>query len=176
MNLTYPQSSCSKVGGDEIPRKQVKEALKKSVVSKLKPDVEDQKWEGKLLASRWKDGDLDKKCFKWMNNWRTAPTHMITGVQDMYQQLLPTKLYLGKKIKTTNHQDYTCRMCGKGQESVAHVFAGCSGIAQTKYLERHNSVPRILFFEILTKYNLTPRQNECACSASNTFDSFDSSF
>ena len=158
MNLTYPQSSCSKVGGDEIPRKQVKEALKNSVVSKLKLDVEDQKWEGKLLASRWKDGDLDKKCFKWMNNWRTAPTHMITGVQDMYQQLLPTKLYLGKKIKTTNHQDYTCRMCGEGQESVAHVFAGCSGIAQTKYLERHNSVPRILFFEILTKYNLLPRE------------------
>ena len=31
LNLTFPKSSCSKVGGDE---------------------VEDQKWEGKLLASR----------------------------------------------------------------------------------------------------------------------------
>ena len=28
LNLTYPQSSCSKLGGDEIPRKQVKEALR----------------------------------------------------------------------------------------------------------------------------------------------------
>ena len=158
LNLTYPQSLCSKVGGDEIPKKQVKEALKKSVVSKLKSEVEDQKWEGKLLASRWKDEDQDKKCFEWMNNWRTAPTHVITGVQDLYQQLLPTKLYTGKKIKTTNHQDYTCRMCGKGQESVAHVLAGCSAIAQTKYVERHNSVLRILFFEILTKYNLLPRE------------------
>ena len=92
LNLTYPQSSCSKVGGDEIPKKQVKGALKKSVVSKLKSEVEDQKWEGKLLESRWKDEDLDKKCFEWMKNWRTAPTHMITGVQDLYQQLLPTKL------------------------------------------------------------------------------------
>ena len=34
LSLTNPQSSCSKVGGDEIPRKQVKEALRKSVVSK----------------------------------------------------------------------------------------------------------------------------------------------
>ena len=158
LNLTHPQSSCSKVGGDEIPKKQVKEALKKSVVSKLKSEVDDEKWEGKLLASRWKDEDLDKKCFEWMNNWRTAPTHMITGVQDLYKQLLPTKLYTGKKIKTTNHQDYTCHMCGKGQESVAHVLAGCSAIAQTKYLERHNSILRILFFEILTKYNLLPRE------------------
>ena len=49
-------------------------------------------------------------------------------------------------------------MCGKGQESVAHVLAGRSAIAQTKYLERHNSVLRILFFEILTKYNLLPRE------------------
>ena len=128
------------------------------MISKLKSEVEDQKWEGKLLASRWKDEDLDKRCFEWMNNWRTAPTHMITGVQDLYQQLLSTKSYTGKKIKTTNHQDYTCRMCGKGQESVAHVLAGCSAVAQTKYLERHNSVLRILFFEILSKYNLLPRE------------------
>ena len=83
---------------------------------------------------------------------------MMTGVQDLYQQLLLTKLHTGKKIKTTNHQDYTCCMCGKGQESVAHVLAGCSAIAQTKYLERHNSVLRILFFEILSKYNLLPRE------------------
>ena len=116
-----------------------------------------KKWEGKLLASRWKDEDLDKKCFEWMNNWRNAPTHMITGFQDLYQQLLPTKLNTRKKMKTSNHQDYTC-MCGKGQESVAHVLAGCSAIAETKYLERHNSVLRILFFEILSKYNLLPRE------------------
>ena len=49
-------------------------------------------------------------------------------------------------------------MCGKGQESVAHVLAGCSAFAQTKYLERHNGVVRILFFEILTKYKLLPRE------------------
>ena len=159
MNLTYPQSSCSKLGGHEIPRKQVKEALKKSVISKLKSEAENQKWKGKLLVSRWKDENLNKRCFEWMNNyWRTAPTHMITGVQDLYQQLLSTKLYTGKKIKTTNHPDYTCDMCGKCQESNPHVLAGCSAIAQTKYLERHNSVLRILFFEILSKHNLLPRE------------------
>ena len=146
LNLTHPQSSCSKLGGDEIPRKQVKETLKKSVISKLKSEVEDRKWEEKLAASRWKDEEQDKRCFEWMNNWRTAPTHVITGVQYLYQQLLSTKLYTGKKIKTTNHQDYTCRICGKSQESVAHVLVGCSAIAQTKHLERHNRVLRILFF------------------------------
>ena len=52
LNLMYPQSSCSKLRGDEVPRKQVKEALKKSVISKLKSEVEDQMREGKLVASR----------------------------------------------------------------------------------------------------------------------------
>ena len=83
---------------------------------------------------------------------------MITGVQDLYQQLLSRKLYTGKKIKTTNHQDYTCHMCSKCQENVAHVLVGCSAIAQIKYRERHNSVLRILFFEILSKYNLLPSE------------------
>ena len=90
---------------------------------------------GKILASSWKHEDLDKRCFEWMNNRRTALTRLITSVQDLYKQLLPTKLYTGKKIKTTHHEDYTCRMFGKSQESVAHVLAGCSSaIAETKYI------------------------------------------
>ena len=56
---------------------------------------------------------------------------MITGVQVMYRQLLSTKLCTGKKIKTSAHGDYNCRMY-EGQESVAHMLAGCSAIAQTK--------------------------------------------
>ena len=89
---------------------------------------------GKILACRWKHEDLDKRCFEWMNNWRTAQTRIITGVQDLYKQPLPTKFYTGKKIKTTTHEDYTCRMCAKSQESVAHVLAGCSAIAETNNL------------------------------------------
>ena len=38
------------------------------------------------------------------------------------------------------------------------MLVGCSAIAQTKHLERHNRVLRILFFEILSKYNLLPRE------------------
>ena len=94
-----------------------------------------------------------------MHEWKTAPTHTITGLQELYQQLLPTKLYLAKKVKTLNTHDYNCRICGKEPESVAHVLAGCGAIVQSKYVERHNSVLRILFFEILANYNLVPRED-----------------
>ena len=39
-------------------------------------------------------------------------------------------------------------MCTKELESVPHVLAGCSALAQTKYMSRHNSALKILFFEI----------------------------
>ena len=40
-----------------------------------------------------------------------------------------------------------CRLCGKAQELVPHILAGCSALS--KYLHRHNCVLKILFFEML---------------------------
>ena len=45
-------------------------------------------------------------------------------------------------------------MCGKAPECVAHVLGGCSSLAQTKYLERHNAALKVLFFEILRDLDL----------------------
>ena len=45
-------------------------------------------------------------------------------------------------------------MCSKSQDSTSHVLACCSALAPTKYLARHNSVLKILFFELLKKLGL----------------------
>ena len=151
MKLSYPHLVCCiGVEGEEIPNKQIKKVLKQAQVNMLRKEVEDQKWEGKVFVNRcrWKDDDLNKACFSWMHKWKTAPTHTITRLQELYQQLLPTKLYLAKKVKTLNSHDYNCRMCGKETESVAHVLAVCGAIVQSGYVERHNNVLRILFFGI----------------------------
>ena len=42
-------------------------------------------------------------------------------------------------------------MCGKEP--------GCGAIVQSKYVERHNNVFRILFFEILANYKLVPKED-----------------
>ncbi|PFX16671.1 hypothetical protein AWC38_SpisGene19040 [Stylophora pistillata] len=72
----------------------------------------------------------------------------LAALEELYQQLLPTKVYSTRKAKTSGDSDVRCRLCGKGQESVAHVLAGCSALAQTAYLTRHNAF-KILFFELL---------------------------
>ena len=50
--------------------------------------------------------------------------------------------------------EVTCRVCNKAPESVAHVLAGCTALAQNKYITPHNAAPKILFFEILQDLGL----------------------
>ena len=75
LKLSYPHLVCCIVEGEDIPNKQIKKALKQAQVIMLRKEVEDQKCEGNLFVNRWKDDDLNKACFSWMHEWKTAPTH-----------------------------------------------------------------------------------------------------
>ena len=50
--------------------------------------------------------------------------------------------------------DIMCRMCGEKPECLAHVLAGCSVLARTKYVSRHNAALKIPFFEMLKDMDL----------------------
>ena len=117
--------------------------------------MEKEKWQGKLLKNRWDGNNLDREgCFAWLHHWKTAPTHAVAGLRELYQQLLPTKVYHHRKTGKSGNGDERCRMCGKTSESVGHILAGCSAIAQTHYLARHNKALKILFFEMLRSLDL----------------------
>ncbi|CAH3185715.1 unnamed protein product, partial [Porites evermanni] len=87
---------------------------------------------------------------------KNAPTHTIAGVQELYQQLLPTKVYYNRKTKSRISQvtDEKCRLCGDSLENVQHIQSRCGALAQTKYLKRHNNAFKILFFEVLRSLDL----------------------
>ena len=80
---------------------------------------------------------------------------------ELYEQLLPTKLYTKEKTQTSTDGEVPCRLCGKVAESVSHVLAGCSSLAQTKYLYRHNAALKILFFELLREHGLLEEVPPC---------------
>ena len=69
----------------------------------------------------------------------------------MYEQLLPTKLYSSKRL-TNFLEDMKRRLCGYAQESVPHILAGCTALAQ--YLFRLNMALKVLFYEILHDQDL----------------------
>ena len=88
------------------------------------------------------------ECFAWLSSWKNAPTHTIAGVQELYQQLLPTKVSYNRKTKS-QVTDEKFRLWGDSLENVQHILSSCSGLAQTKYLPRHNNAFKILFFSSL---------------------------
>ena len=113
---------------DEVVGKQkIGECAKQAVESRRNEEIEEieeKKWRGKLMANQWNEEDQDTDCFAWMSEWKTAPTHTVAGIHELYQQLLATKIYSVRKIRTSTEQDVRCRLCGKCQESVAHLSSG----------------------------------------------------
>ena len=97
---------------------------------------------------------LKRGCFAWLSESSCMSTPTDAGVMELYEQLLPTRFYKAYKAGTSDRNNIMCRMCGKAPECIAHVLAGCSSLAQTKYLERHNAALKVLFFEMLRDLEL----------------------
>jgi len=69
--------------------------------------VRQHKWQGKLIEARWDDADVIG-CFSWLRRWKSAPTHTAAGVNELYRQLLPTKIYQQYKTKASNNTEVKC--------------------------------------------------------------------
>ena len=73
---------------------------------------------------------------------------------EIYEQLLPTRLCAIHKTQASPTSNPTCRLCGTAPESMAHVLSACPALAQTKYLARHDTVLKVLFFDIIEDLGL----------------------
>lgn len=73
---------------------------------------------------------------------------------ELYEQLMPTRLYASQKTLTGPGGGVTYRLCGSAPESVPHISSGCKAPAQNKYLFRNNAVLKVLFFQILRDLDL----------------------
>ena len=154
LELRYPDPSGTTAENEKIEGHKIGVWTRKALQNKHCEGVREQRWQGKLHTARWEDKDLNGESFEWMSDWKTAPTHTIVGISELHEQLLPTKLYNARKTKSSEESDVRCRMCGKAQESIAHVQSNCSALAQTKHLSRHNGALKILFFELLKDHQL----------------------
>ena len=102
----------------------MKECLFSASPKEARATVKGEKWLGKTIRERWEDENLNQKaCFSWLHLWKKAPTDVIVGLQELYQQLLPTKVFYHRKTGTALSGDERC-MCGKVTERVSHILAG----------------------------------------------------
>ena len=49
--------------------------------------------------------------------WKQYPTHTVAGMFELYEQLLPTRLYAFQKTHTDIPGEVTCRLCNKAPKS-----------------------------------------------------------
>ena len=66
-------------------------------------------------------------------------------------QSIRTNLVKAKIDK--NHGDCLCRVCRKVDESIDHIFSGCSKLAQKEYKRRHDNLGKIVHWELGGKCN-----------------------
>ena len=90
--------------GKQVEAKKVKQAIYKARQQEIQSKVSEERWQGKLIKKRWDDEEV-----KLNSLWKNAPTHTIAGVQELYQQLLPAKVYYNRKTKS-QITDEKCRL------------------------------------------------------------------
>ena len=133
--------------------KYMKNILLKARNEGLKREISSSAWQGVMFKTRWNDEHLETNCFSYLTSWKTCPVQLISEVQGLYCQLLPTKSY--QLIRSVNNDENTdCRMCKRGQESVKHVLSNCESLAKYDFILRHDSAFKCIVFPILTQYKL----------------------
>ena len=78
-----------------ITAEELKAKLTRCLEQKTWEAVHEQNWQGKLISARSEDDSLNfEGCFWWLSGWKQCPTHTVAGVFELYEQLLPTRLYM----------------------------------------------------------------------------------
>ena len=65
----------------------------------------------------------------------------VSAILTMQEQMVETKAW---KKNRQLEQDDMCRLCGKSKEGVIHLLSGCTVLAGTEYVSRHNDALKIL--------------------------------
>ena len=83
--------------------------------------MKEEKCQGKMICNRWEDVHLEQRdCFALLSCWKAAPMHMVVGIQELYQQLLPTKVFSYRKVETSGSGGKGVE-CVERQQRVSHI-------------------------------------------------------
>ena len=123
LQLEYPNPACIKHASEEvISAQKLRAELGRGLEQKTWEEVHEQSWQGKITCLRREDTSFNfDGCYWLLSGWKERPTHAVEGMFELYEQLLPTRLYGCQKIHTDTTGRVMCRLCNKAPESVAHV-------------------------------------------------------
>ena len=110
-------------------------------------------WRTKVLHGRYlKDLEL---CHSHSNKW-LLKCYLYGETEGFYfaiqDQVVKTRNY--QKFIMKQNVDDICRACHQKSETIQHITAGCSVLAPTDYLSRHNLTAGIIHQQIVKFYGL----------------------
>ena len=74
-----------------------------SVNAKRMDAIKDQKWQGKLVQTRWMDTDL-VDCVSSLYRWQIAPTNTIAGLFELYETTSTNKVIQPEQDTKRHHK------------------------------------------------------------------------
>ncbi|XP_044766219.1 uncharacterized protein LOC123322341 [Coccinella septempunctata] len=116
-----------------------------------------QSWQSKQLHGRFyanlhqEDVDIAASNTYLTQGYLFPQTEgTIFAIQD---QVIPTRNY-SKHIMKQQVENTKCRLCNNAEETTQHLLAGCSAVASTRYLTRHDNMGKVVHQLMCLKKNL----------------------
>ena len=101
--------------------------------------------------------DVDQNnTFLWLRSSDLKPDTegFLQAAQD---QSLNTKNYVKNSMKVNTSDDF--RICNDKPETIDHLVAGCSELAKSEYLNRHNKIAKFIHWNLRKFYDLKAGMN-----------------
>lgn len=102
------------------------------------------------LAQTYIDKQASNAWLRTGNIYSETEGFMI-AIQD---QTINTKYYSKHIIKDPNTQTDKCRLCKQQIETIDHITGGCSILANTEYIRRHDNVAKHIHQELALQHKL----------------------
>ena len=114
-------------GGWKPVWKRLKEKLEKGVKNQRVEEYRTKEQQSKLYRGQ------EQECHVWLSqNLNPGKT---AAIMTMLEQMVETRSWKEARGLT---DDGSCRICTQHSETVEHLVAGCTKLAKSEYLTRHN--------------------------------------
>ncbi|XP_060537474.1 uncharacterized protein LOC132708990 [Pantherophis guttatus] len=141
--------------GGLLKTAKTKAEYKKEVIEQRAENWKSKALHGQYLKSI--EGKADQKLtWNWLRSGvlKKETESFILAAQE---QALATNCMKAKiQHVTTNSK---CRLCNEKDETVDYLISGCSKISQTDYLQRHDSVAKIIHWKLCQKFGFEYSKN-----------------
>lgn len=144
LNLDYNQIQT-------ISKQQLKNDVKKRHVESMITSLQHKPLHGQHFRKLVENHIDLEKSNSWLKSstLKRATESAICAIQE---QAITTN-YIKKHIHHSSDDDL-CRVCRSAKETIHHITSGCTALAPTKYLKRHNDLAKYIHILLLQKYEL----------------------